>query len=103
MSIVNKARGTLIDTGALIEGIESGKIGSVALDVIEDEFGLYYNDLKSTPIQKHELAILKSFPNVIVTPHMSFYTDQDVSDMVYASLNSCVLEMQGKENPWHII
>ena len=87
--IVNTARGGLIDTKALIEGIESGKVGAAGLDVIEDEFGLYYNDLKSEVLSKRDLYILRGFPNVIVTPHMAFYTDQAVSDMVKHSIESC--------------
>ncbi|WP_206869595.1 D-isomer specific 2-hydroxyacid dehydrogenase family protein [Clostridium zeae] len=101
--IINTARGALIDTNALLDGIESGKIGAVALDVIENEAGLCYNDLKSEVLSNRDLAILKSYPNVIVTPHMAFYTNQDVLEMVYSSLKSCVLEIEGKENPWRVV
>ncbi|MCE5286613.1 MAG: D-isomer specific 2-hydroxyacid dehydrogenase family protein [Pelosinus sp.] len=100
--LVNTARGALIDTDALINGIETGKIGAAALDVIENEAGLYYNDLKSEVLPNHDLAILRNYPNVLVTPHMAFYTDQDVHDMVYASLKSCTLEAKGEENPWRV-
>lgn len=101
--LVNTARGGLIDSQALIDAIESGKVGAAALDVVENEFNLYYYDLKSQVLQNRELAILKSFPNVIVTPHMAFYTDRDVHDMVYASLKSCLLEEAGEENPWRVL
>lgn len=87
----------------MIEGIESGKVGAAALDVIENEFGMYYNDKKSEVMNKHDLAILRSFPNVIVTPHMAFYTEQSVGDMVKHSIESCVLVEQGKVNPWSCI
>ena len=100
--IVNIARGSLINTQDLIDAIEQKKIGGAAIDVIENEFGLYYNDLKCEILNKREMAILKSFPNVIVTPHTAFYTDQAVSDMVEHSILSCVLFMEGKENPWQI-
>ena len=60
--IVNTARGGLIDTKALIDGIESGKVGAAALDVIEDEFGMYYYDLKSDALSKRDLYILRGFP-----------------------------------------
>lgn len=100
--IVNTARGALIDSEALISGLECGKIGAAALDVVENEFGLYYNDLNSKVLINRELAVLKSFPNVIVTPHMAFYTDQAVSDMVENSIKSCCLYMQGKDNPWEV-
>ncbi|WP_261852197.1 D-isomer specific 2-hydroxyacid dehydrogenase family protein [Clostridium folliculivorans] len=101
--IVNTARGALIDTKALLDGIESRKVGAAALDVIENEAGLCYNDLKSEVLNNRDLAVLKSYPNVIVTPHMAFYTNQDVQEMVYSSLKSCVLEVEGKENPWRVV
>lgn len=100
--IINTARGSLIQTGDLIDGIEEKKIGGVAIDVIEHEEDIYYKDLKCQIIDNRELAILKSYPNVIVTPHTAFYTDQAVSDMVEHSILSCVLFMQGKENPWEV-
>lgn len=101
--IVNTARGGLIDTKALIRGIESGKIGAAGLDVIEDEFGMYYYDRKSDVLSKQDMYILRGFPNVIVTPHMAFYTDQAVSDMVKHSIESCILRSEGKEDPWAVV
>ncbi len=101
--IINTARGALIDSQALIAGIESGKIGAAGLDVVENEFGLYYHDLKSDVLTNRELAVLKSFPNVIVTPHMAFYTDNAIREMVQYSLESCKCYMMGKENPWEVV
>ncbi len=100
--IINTARGSLINTGDLIEGIEQKKIGGVALDVIEHEGDIYYKDLKCKILDNRELAILKSYPNVILTPHTAFYTDQAVSDMVEHSILSCILFMEGKENSWEV-
>ena len=101
--LINTARGGLIDTKALIDGLESGKIGAAGLDVIEDEFGMYYFDRKSDILSKRDLYILRGFPNVIVTPHMAFYTDQAVSDMVKHSIESCMLHEMGKEDPCRVI
>ncbi len=70
--IINTARGSLINTNDLIQGIESKKIGGAALDVIEQESNIYYSDLKGETLKNRNLAILKSFPNVIITPHRSF-------------------------------
>ena len=67
----------------------------------QDDLGCY-KDLKSECLSKHDLSILQSFPNVVVTPHMAFYTDQAVSDMVKHSLLSCCLNEQGQENPWEV-
>jgi D-lactate dehydrogenase len=84
--IINCARGSLIDTQALIDGIESGKIGFAGLDVIEQESGLYYFNRMGEPLGNPQLAILKSYSNVIVTPHTAFYTDEAVANMVENSI-----------------
>lgn len=100
--LVNTARGALVDTAAFIDAVESGKVAGAALDVVEHETGLYYNDLKCRVIANRELAVLRSFPNVLITPHTAFYTDQAVSDMVENSVRSCVQFARGEENPWEV-
>jgi D-lactate dehydrogenase len=100
--IVNTARGALIDSEALIDAIEQGKIGAAGLDVVENEFGLYYYDHKSDILKNRELAMLRSFPNVTVSHHMAFYTENYVETVVKDSLMSCKLYMEGKENPWEV-
>lgn len=100
--IINTARGGLIDSEALISGIESGKIGAAGLDVVENEFGLYYYDKKSEVLNNRELAILRGFPNVTVTHHMAFYTEACVDTVVRDSLTGCKLFAEGKENPWEV-
>ncbi len=101
--LINTASGSLIDTQAFLDAVESGKIGGAALDVIENETGLYYNNLKNEILTNRERAVLKSYPNVIVMPHTAFYTDQAVSDMVEHSIESCLLFTQGAQNPWEIV
>lgn len=101
--IVNTGRGSLIDSQALIDGIVSGKVGAAALDVVENEFNMYYYDLKSDILDNRELYILRGFPNVIVTPHMAFYTDQSVSDMVLSSVKGYWHFSRGEKNPWRVI
>lgn len=88
--IVNTARGTIIDTTALIDALENGKIGAAAIDVIENEAGIYYGDYKSVVLKNRELAILRDMPNVLSTPHMAFYTENAVSDMVENSIRHIV-------------
>ena len=100
--LVNTARGSLIDTDALIEGLESGKIGAAALDVLEDEQRIYYKDYRNTNICHRQMAILANMPGVILTPHTAFFTDQAVSDMVEYSILSCKNRMEGKEDPFLI-
>ena len=79
--LVNTARGTLVDTDALIASLESGHLGGAALDVLEKEDGLYYNNRVDDVIANHPMAILRSFPNVILTPHTAFYSDIVVYQM----------------------
>ncbi len=100
--LINAARGTLIDTQALIEGLESGKIGAAALDVLENERKVFYKDLKYKVLSNRELALLQSMPNVILTPHTAFYTEEAVSDMVEYSILSCKYELEGRDNPWRV-
>lgn len=100
--IINTARGSLIDTGDFIEALENGKVGAAALDVVEHEMGIYYSDFKYKPVGHHQMAILDSMPNVLMTPHTAFFTDQAVSDMVEYSIEGCVRALEGRENPWEI-
>lgn len=100
--LINTARGGLIDSEALIAGIESGKIGGAGLDVVENEFGLYYYDHKSDILNNRELAVLRGFPNVTVSHHMAFYTDDCVETVVRDSLLGCKYFAEGKENPWEV-
>lgn len=100
--IVNCGRGPLIDTKALIDGVKSGKVGAVGLDTIEGELDIFHTDHHNTNMINDDMMILKSFPNVIVTPHCSFYTDQAVSDMVENSLKSNISFLTKSESPWEI-
>lgn len=100
--IVNTARGALIDSDAFIDAIENGKIGAAGLDVVENEFGLYYYDHKSDILKNRELALLRSFPNVTVSHHMAFYTKNYVETVVKDSLMNCKLYMEGQKNPWEV-
>lgn len=72
--IVNTSRGALIDTNALIEGLLSKKIAGVGLDVYEEESNVFFEDLSDKIILDNTLARLMTFPNVLVTSHMGFFT-----------------------------
>lgn len=101
--IINTARGTLIHTEDLIEALKNKKVGYAALDVIENESHLYYKDLKNEVLDHHNLAILRSFPNVLLTPHTAFFTHQAVSDMVEYSMISSISTINHNDNPWLIV
>ncbi len=98
--LINCARGALVDTDALIEGIESGKIGFAGLDVVEHESGLYYFNRMGEPLNNPKLAILRSYSNVLVSPHTAFYTDEAVANMAENSITGILAAMSGKKTPY---
>lgn len=101
--LVNTARGSLVDTSALIDALESGKISAAGLDAVEGEGPIFYRDFKTIQVKHREMSILKDLPNVVLTPHIAFYTDTSVREMVYSSLKSCHLTANGEPNPWNVL
>lgn len=91
--IINCARGELIDTDSLIRGIESGKIGALGLDVVEDEAGITHVDHRIDILCNQRMAYLRQFRNVVMTPHMAFYTDAAVHNMVLCGVQG-IMEMK---------
>lgn len=100
--IINTARGALIDTDALIEALESEKIGGAGLDTIEQEEGIAHIDLRTRIVGKRDVFYLKQFPNVIFTSHYAFFTEEATSAMVECGLKSLCFFGEGKENPFEI-
>ncbi len=88
--VVNTGRGALLDTGALIEALDSGRLGGAALDVIEGEDGIFYADRRSTPIENRHLLRLQEMPNVLISPHTAYYTDHALRDIVEHSIINCL-------------
>lgn len=86
--IVNTSRGSNIDNKALIYGIENGIISAAGLDVIDHEPEVYNIDHKDAIPTDHDVAVLESFPNVIITPHTAFFTDHAVRDMIEHALEN---------------
>jgi D-lactate dehydrogenase len=79
--LINVSRGALIDTTALIEALKSGRIGGVALDVYEEEEGVFFEDLSGKILQDDELARLLTFPNVLITAHQAFLTQEALAEI----------------------
>ncbi len=97
--LINTARGTLIDTDALIANLVSGKVSFAGLDVLEKEDGLYYYNRMGDCIDNVQMAQLRAFPNVVLTPHTAFYTKKVVYSMA-ENVVKCAFDMQNKkENP----
>mgnify|MGYP004444617535 CR=1 FL=1 len=100
--IINCARGQLIDTQALIDALNSGKVGYACLDVIEKELGVYYRDLSGQILDNPEMHVLKGMHNVYFSPHMAFYTDEAVSNMAENSLIAIKAYLNGEDSPFII-
>jgi D-lactate dehydrogenase len=79
--LTSVSRGRLIHTKALIKALKSGHVGGVALDVYEEEEGIFFEDLSGEILQDDELARLLTFPNVLVTAHQAFLTHEALSEI----------------------
>ena len=86
--IINTSRGALIDSEALLEGIKNEKIGAAALDVYEEEAELFYEDNSNVIIQDDVLARLISMPNVLVTSHQAFLTNEALSNIAATTMEN---------------
>jgi D-lactate dehydrogenase len=89
MMIINTSRGALIDTQAVIEGLKSGKIGYLGVDVYEQESELFFEDLSGEIIQDDIFQRLTTFPNVLITGHQAFFTAEalsNIADTTFANI-----------------
>jgi len=86
--LINTSRGALIDTSAVIGGLKSGRIGALGLDVYEEEADLFFRDLSGKIIQDDIFARLLTFPNVIVTAHQAFFTQEALGEIANVTLQN---------------
>ncbi len=86
--LINTSRGGLIDTGAVIDGLKSGRIGHLGLDVYEEEARYFYEDYSSRLIDDDALSRLLTFPNVIVTSHQGFFTREALEQIARTTLGN---------------
>jgi D-lactate dehydrogenase len=86
--IVNTSRGPLIDTPAVIEALKDGRIGHLALDVYEEEGDLFFEDLSDRVIQDDVFSRLLTFPNVLITAHQAFFTEEALRNIAETTLGN---------------
>lgn len=86
--IINTSRGALIDAEALLDAIKTRKIGGAGLDVYEEEANIFFNDLSDKIIDDDVLARLISMPNVIVTSHQAFLTEEALNNIAETTVNN---------------
>jgi D-lactate dehydrogenase len=94
--LVNVSRGALIDTTALIEALKSGRLGGVALDVYEEEEGVFFEDLSGQILHDDELARLLTFPNVLITAHQAFLTQEALAEIARVTVENLAAGAAGR-------
>ena len=88
--ILNTSRGKLIDTTALIQALKTRQIGGVALDVYEEEEGVFFEDLSGEVLQDNELSRLLTFPNVLITSHQAFLTQDALQEIAKCTISNII-------------
>ncbi len=101
--LINTSRGELIETRALIDGINDGIIGGVGLDVYEDEEDYFYEDWSDKIMKDRDLARLITFPNVIVTSHQAFLTSEALHQIAQTTIDNVHSYLNDEETPNRVI
>lgn len=97
--IINTSRGGLIDTESLINGLKVKIIGGACLDVYEEEGDLFYEDLSDDIVQDDKLVRLIAMPNVIVTSHQAFLTEEALDNIAHTTVDNLQKFFNGEANP----
>ena len=85
-----------------VAALESGKVGGAGLDVVEEENDLVYFNRVGAALPHRTMNILRSMPNVIVSPHNAFYTDVNVASMVRSGFEELTDFAAGRSNPCEV-
>lgn len=93
--LINTSRGALIESNALIEGLLNKKFAGVGLDVYEEEAGVFFEDRSDDIITDENLARLTTFPNVLITSHMGFFTSEALEAIARCTMENAVELEQG--------
>ena len=86
--LINTSRGALVDTPAVIDALKTGKIGSLGLDVYEEEADLFFEDLSDRVITDDVFSRLLTFPNVLITGHQAFFTVEAIEQIAETTLGN---------------
>jgi len=95
--LINTSRGDLIRTEDLIEGLLEKKFAGVGLDVYEEEEGVFYEDCSNEIMADEVLARLTTFPNVLITSHMGFFTKEAMQEIARVTLENAKDIKLGRE------
>jgi D-lactate dehydrogenase len=86
--LINTSRGALIDTRSVIQALKSGTIGSLGIDVYEQEEKIFFRDLSEKIIKDDIITRLSSFPNVLITAHQGFFTQEALNQIALTTLSN---------------
>lgn len=102
--LINTSRGALIDAEALLEAIKEKRIGAACLDVYEEESELFFEDFSGHIIQDDVLARLISMPNVLITSHQAFLTEEALDNIARTTVDNIMDFFEGRtsENEVHL-
>jgi D-lactate dehydrogenase len=88
LMLINTSRGALLDTPAVTEALKSGILGALAMDVYEEEEGLFFEDLSNQVLHDDVFARLLTFPNVLITGHQAFFTREAMQAIARTTLSN---------------
>jgi D-lactate dehydrogenase len=86
--LINTSRGKLIDTDAAIDALKEGQLGYLGIDVYEQEEKLFFKDLSEIVILDDKISRLMTFPNVLVTAHQAYFTDNALTQIAQTTVNN---------------
>lgn len=86
--LINTSRGGLVDSQAAIKGLQQHQIGYLGIDVYEQEDKLFFRDLSEFIITDEQFQLLQSFPNVLITAHQAFFTDEALTQIAETTLSN---------------
>ena len=86
----------MVDTKAVIGGLKSGQIGSLGIDVYEEEGDLFFEDLSDRVIRDDTFSRLLTFPNVFITAHQAFFTEEALANIAETTLANATAYEQGR-------
>lgn len=98
VTIINTSRGALINTEDLIQGIKAKKVGAACLDVYEEEGDFFYEDYSGHVVQDDKLVRLIAMPNVIVSSHQAFLTQEALDNIAATTVDNALKFFQGTPN-----
>lgn len=101
--LINTSRGALVDTAAVIEGLKDGQIGHLGLDVYEEEADLFFENLSDRIIQDDQFMRLTTFPNVLITGHQAFFTEEALEAIASTTVDNITKYEQGTINPTNLV